>query len=68
MKYRDIVDGEYLLRSKDMDFMGRYDLFEISKANQVNKYILKSYFTGLTLEVYGNQDIINYNIFKKLEN
>lgn len=68
MKYKQVANGEYLLRSKDKDVVGRQDVFEIYLGNSHrNRYTMKSLLTGLTLQVDGNQDITKYEIFKLVE-
>ena len=67
-KYKEIANGKYLLRSKDKDILGRQDIYEIYISNSHrNIYTIKSLFTGLTLQVNGNHEVLKYEIFKMIE-
>lgn len=64
-KFKEVANDNYLLRSKDKDLLGRQDIFEVYLSNSHrNIYIIKSLFTGLTLQVNGNQEVLKYEVFK----
>lgn len=68
LRFKDVANDEYLLRSRDKDVVGRQDIFEVYLSNShKNQYTVRSLFTGMSLHVDGNQEVIKYEIFKIMQ-